>query len=224
MAVGQVLRRSANGPWNDIAGATSQGSVSATYTTVDDDANNYLRATVTYMDSDGPDNTAIGVTANAVDAATPIGTDGVVTLPHTQPIMGVALTASLNDPDSPVSGMSWQWARSSDGSTGWTNIEVATSQGSVSATYTPVGADVGSYLRATASYTDAQGPNQSASAATANPVDAAATTPIHKYDLNSNGSIERNEVLKAIDDFQFAKTISRAEVLELIDLYQFPQG
>ena len=199
--------------------------MSATYTTVDDDANNYLRATVTYTDSDGPDNTASGVTANAVQAPTPIGTDGVVTLPQTQPIMGVALTASLNDPDNVVlASVSWQWARSSDGSTGWTNIAGATSQGSVSATYTPVGADVGNYLRATASYTDAQGPNQSASAATANPVDAAATTPIHKYDLNSNGSIERNEVLKAIDDFQFAKTISRAEVLELIDLYQFPQG
>ena len=209
--------RSPNGStgWTDISGATA-----ADYTTVDDDAGNYLQATVTYTDSDGPDNTASGVTANAVQASPTTGNTGVVTLPQTQPIMGDVLTASLTDPDGGVlAGVTWQWARSPNGSTGWTNISGATSQGSVSATYTPVGDDVGNYLQATASYTDAQGPGQSASAATASAV-------LHRYDVNKNGKIERDEVLDAIDDFLFppdpANRISRDEVIDIIYLFLFP--
>ena len=65
---------------------------------------------------------------------------------------GTAITAVLNDPDGSVTGVSWQWARSSNRNTGWTNISGATS-----ASYTPSSADQGMYLRATASYDDAQG-------------------------------------------------------------------
>ena len=80
--------------------------------------------------------------------------------------LGVELTASLTDPDGrsgavpPITSTetnltddaAWQWAWSPDGDSGWTNIVGATSN-----TYTPVQADQGAYLRATASYTDAQG-------------------------------------------------------------------
>ena len=44
------------------------------------------------------------------------------------------------------------WDKSPDGSTGWTSIAGATSN-----TYTPDTDDVGSYLRATANYTDGEG-------------------------------------------------------------------
>ena len=90
-----------------------------------------------------------------------------------------------------------------------------------SATYTPDEDDVGNFLQATATYTDEQGPGQSASGVTANAVDAAPTTPIHRYDSNSNGSIERDEVIAAIRDHLFGKTASRAEVLEVIRLHLF---
>ena len=204
--------RSPNGStgWIDISGATS-----ADYTTVDDDAGNYLQATVTYTDSDGPDNTASGVTANAVQASPTTGNTGVVTLPQTQPIMGDVLTASLTDSDGGVTGVRWQWARSESASGSWTNISGATA-----AAYTPDEDDVGNYLQATASYTDAQGPGQSASAATASAV------LISSYDGNKNGKIERDEVLDAIDLFLFppdpANRISRYDVLDLIDLHLFP--
>ena len=46
---------------------------------------------------------------------------------------GTAITAVLNDPDGSVTGVSWQWARSSNRNTGWTNISGATS-----ASYTPL--------------------------------------------------------------------------------------
>ena len=74
--------------------------------------------------------------------------------------MGEALTASLADPDSPIS-ITWQWASSSTANGTYTDIA-----GETSDTYTPVQGDVGNYLQATASYEDDQGPGQSASAAT----------------------------------------------------------
>ena len=128
--------------------------------------------------------------------------------------MGVELTASLTDSDGGVTGVRWQWARSESASGSWTNISGATA-----AAYTPDEDDVGSYLRATASYTDAQGPGQSASAVTASAV-------LHRYDGNKNGKIERDEVLDTIDLFLFppdpANRISRYDVLDLIDLHLFP--
>ena len=82
---------------------------------------------------------------------------GLVALGPEWPSVGVPLEASLADPDGGVSGVSWTWSRS-DGSEGpFTVISGATSL-----TYTPVEADVGKYLRATASYTDAQGSGKSA--------------------------------------------------------------
>ena len=52
---------SANGPWSDISNATS-----ATFTTTNSDAGNYLRATVTYDDSSGTGKTADRATSNRV--------------------------------------------------------------------------------------------------------------------------------------------------------------
>ena len=62
--------------------------------------------------------------------------------------------------------MKWQWARSSDMET-WTDIEGATSS-----SRSPVADDVGSYLRASVSYTDSFGSGKSASAVTENAVEA----------------------------------------------------
>ena len=78
---------------------------------------------------------------------------------------GTAITAVLNDPDGSVTGVSWQWARSSNRNTGWTNISGATS-----ASYTPSSADQGMYLRATASYDDAQGSGKHAQGVSASQI------------------------------------------------------
>ena len=45
-----------------------------------------------------------------------------------------------------------------------------------------------------------------------------------RYDANNNGTIEKSEVLDAINDYLFGEgdgAISKAEVIELIDLYLF---
>ena len=147
---------SANGPWTDIAGATS-----ATYTPVEADANRYLQATVSYDDAAGEGKSAEGVSASAIAP----DDDGVVTLTPPQPQVGVEVTAVLTDPDGGVTATTWQWARSSSANGPWTNITGATA-----ASYTPVEADADRFLRATASYTDAVGAGKTASAVTASAI------------------------------------------------------
>ncbi len=102
----------------------------------------------------------ITVTINVENVDEP----GLVALSLSEPDVGVELTAALTDPDGGVERVVWSWERSAD-QTAWTAIS-----GAASAAYTPVVADKGSYLRATASYTDGHGPRKSARAATSSPV------------------------------------------------------
>ncbi len=83
---------------------------------------------------------------------------GTVSVSLGQPEVGIALVVSLSDPDGSLSDISWQWARSSDGSD-WSDISGANLD-----SYTPVADDVGIYLQAVASYTDGHGPGKSAHA------------------------------------------------------------
>ena len=142
--------------WSDI-----QGGNSATYTPVLDDVSNYLRVTVNYTDAQGASKRAVQVSASATN----VDNDGVVTLSSADPQVGEELTASLSDPDGGVTGETWQWARSPNGSAPWADIVGATTDA-----YTPVAADEDNYLRATVSYTDGDGPGKSADAVTDNPV------------------------------------------------------
>ena len=96
-------------------------------------------------------------TKNVKITVTNVEEGGMVTMSQLQPRVGVAITASVSDPDGDVSGVTWQWARSSsDQENGsYTDIEKATS-----ATYKPVKADADPtpmFLRATTSYTDGHG-------------------------------------------------------------------
>ena len=113
-----------------------------------------------------------------------------LTLRSTEPQVGAALTATLTDPDGSISNIIWQWASSPDGNPNW-----ATISGAASATYTPVDGDVGSYLRAVASYTDSHGPGKTATAVSANQVRAAPPVPeppVFPVDGNYDRSIREN--------------------------------
>ncbi len=112
---------------------------------------------ITVTASDATDSDSEDVTVKVTD----VDEDGSVSLSPASPITGRAVTATLTDPDGGVSSTTWQWASSSDGSSGWTDISSATS-----ASYTPAAADVGEYLRATASYTDSFGSGKTASGKT----------------------------------------------------------
>ena len=106
----------------------------------DADGDNVYEVTVAASDADSNrGEKSVEVKVTNVDEP------GVVTLSAVQPRVGVSLTASLTDPDGGVSDLKWQWSNGPD-------IDGATSD-----TYTPASDDVGDTLKATASYTDAQG-------------------------------------------------------------------
>ena len=112
----------------------------------DTNTNTYMVTVMgTVKDKDGNDVTGTKNVTITVDNAEEAGT---VTLDPMRPSVGTAITATLADADI-VETVSWQWA-SADAMDGtFTNISGATS-----ATYTPVAADAGMYLRAMATYTD----------------------------------------------------------------------
>ena len=132
---------------------------------------NEYDVTVTATDSD--DGTATRVVTVRV---TNVDEDGVVTLSTLQPREDVELTATLTDPDgasgstppvtdTAITSATWQWARSTNRRS-WTDIE----EDEPSATYTPTADDVGSYLRATATYDDGHGEDKTAEKVSANTV------------------------------------------------------
>ena len=110
----------------------------------DEDTDNVYNLTIGASDAEGNlTKVDVTVTVTNVDEA------GTVTLSSLDPEEEVRITATLADPDGIASNIRWQWARSSDGSTGWVDIDEATS-----GIYTPVPADADHYLRATANYED----------------------------------------------------------------------
>ena len=105
-----------------------------------------------------------GVTTDDVETAitvtirvTNVDETGTASLSSSAPRIGTALTATLSDPDGDTTDVTWQWHRSTTGTGGWSQIS-----GETTARYTPGTADVNHYLRATARYTDGQGPNKTA--------------------------------------------------------------
>ncbi len=89
---------------------------------------------------------------------------GTVTLSKSQPRVESPLNATLRDPDGSVSEVTWTW-ESATSTDSW-----ATISGATSTSYTPDEADVGKFIRATASYTDPEGSGKSASGTSANQV------------------------------------------------------
>ena len=88
---------------------------------------------------------------------------GAVALSHSTPVVGRLLTATLTDPDGGVTGRTWTWSWSTTRTGSFTTIS-----GADTATYTPAPADDGRYLKASATYTDSFGGNQSAAETSAN--------------------------------------------------------
>ncbi len=158
----------------------------------------------TYMDTHD-----VTVTVTNVDEP------GTVTLSSMAPRVGTAITASVTDLDGGVTDTTWQWASSSDGATGWADI-------STSDSYTPVAGDENMYLRATASYTDPQGPDKSAEAVSATAVVAAtARDPLlTEYDPNNDGSIDKADMRRAVANFfGTSPTLTTADMRRLVAIY-----
>ena len=109
---------------------------------------------------------AAGGTRNVSVSVTDVDEAGTASIDRPQPQVDRPLSASLSDEDDRLADKRWQWARSEDGRT-WTDIEGATSP-----LRRPAPADVGMYLRATVTYSDKFGAGKTASAVSANRVEA----------------------------------------------------
>ena len=117
--------------------------------------------TVSVSDGKAADGTAdtaadnsISVTVNVTD----LTEDGTITLSSRQPQVATAFTATLTDPEITPPQVIWEWEKSTNKVT-WTTITSATN-----AAYTPITADIGSYLQVTASYNDGQAATDNKSA------------------------------------------------------------
>ena len=97
---------------------------------------------------------------------------GTVTLTSMGGKVGTPLTAELSDDDIVVGAIEWQWYRV-DSATGSSNPIT----GARNSSYTPVAADVGNHLMATATYTDGEGAGKSASERTTTAVADANAAP-----------------------------------------------
>ena len=107
---------------------------------------------------------------------------GEITLSPDQPHIGTQLSAVVEDLDGSVSGEVWRWERSADMSD-WSAIAEA-----ISASYTPVEADRGSYLRVTASYSDGHGSGKSAGIVSASTVVVNTAPGFPLPELNEDGA------------------------------------
>ena len=135
----------------------SKASYSITISVTDgEDASGDPETTATIDDT-------VAVTINVTD----LEEDGVVALSRATPSVGTAITATLTDSDGGITSLAWQWAKSDTATGTFTDISGATS-----ASYMPVTADVGKWLKVTASYTDRRGAGKNAEQAATNAVDA----------------------------------------------------
>ena len=129
----------------------------------------------------------VDTTTSVSVTVTDVEEDGVVTLSSDEPETGEDLDATLEDGDGSLSGESWQWARSSNGRTGWLNILDATSS-----FYTPVEADEDFFLRATVKYTDNRGSGKSAEAITKRPVPSLNRRPAFPDSEDGERTVDEN--------------------------------
>ena len=114
---------------------------------------------VTVQASDGGEDTT--ATEELTIEVTNVEEPGTVMLSTLQPQVGVAITATLTDPDTiegtDLTAVTWQWYRGNSEIVGATD-----GPGALMSSYTPTTGDVGSVLRATAMYDDGEDDDKTA--------------------------------------------------------------
>ena len=122
-------------------------------------------------DSTGTGDTAADITKSVSIIVANVEEAGVVSISGTLS-GGEDLTATLTDDDGTIVSLTWQWARASTATGTFSNISNTNN-----ATYTLVAADVGQFLRATASYGDGEGSGKSATSNATGQVGASNSEP-----------------------------------------------
>ena len=117
-----------------------------------------VAVTATDDDETTPLSGSLNVTVTVTDAEE----EGTVVIspPRGWVDVQTQFTPELTDGDGGETGITWRWARSPNGRSGWVDIAGATSS-----SYTAGAGDDGHYLRATAFYEDRRGSNKTAQSA-----------------------------------------------------------
>ena len=176
----------------------------------DNDGDNEYMVTVKATSRTNTDMTA---TREVTVTVTDVDDPGSVTVMPTSAMVGTELTASLTDPDPGVAGEMWQWAGSD--AMGGTYADI---DGAMMASYTPVDADGGMYVRAMVTYTDDFGSGQTAESegVMVSPADAI----LAEHDTDVNGMIDRDEAIAALTSYLTDDgTVDRAEAIEVLTRY-----
>ena len=125
-------------------------------------------------------------------------------------------TAPANTGGAPITG--YKIEASDDGNTSWTDVD--TTVGDVTR-YTDLGDDsnglmfeVGDVRHYRVSAINSVGPGSLSNVAKAEDL-------VNRYDADDNGTIEKAEVIAAINDYLFEGVISKEDVIKLINLYLF---
>ena len=208
---------SATDPEQDTLSYSLRGADAAAFTLVPTTGQLQTKAPLDYESKpiylvpvavrDDPDDVRPDATHAVTITVTNMDEPGLVTLSSSAPQEKQALTATLSDPDGSLSGITWQWARSTDQST-WDDI-----MGATATPYPPQTADIGQYLRATAAYTDGHGMGKGAQAATS-PVQAAPQVrlEVSETQLRESGAGNSATVRASLDKASSAATPVRLEV------------
>ena len=128
------------------------------------------------------------MTATRDVTVTNVDEDGTVSISGTLE-GGVELTASVTDPDGSVTGTTWQWSSGESANGTFTNIMGATSD-----KYTSVAADVNMFLKATATYKDAESTtvDKTAEAVTTSAIAASNTKPTFDEGASTTREVPEN--------------------------------
>ena len=208
--------------WKDITGVTD-----AAYTVMDDDAGYYLRATAMYDDGEGMGKMASEETmmvmmmtmnaspefADSEDGARSVAENTVAGMDIGDPV-----TATDADDDTLAYTLGGTDAASfAIGSDTGQLMTLASLDYETKATYsvTVTASDSGGLsdsIDVTITVTDVD------------EMQPAVFDPLAKYDANNSGELEKDEVIKAINDYLFgegADAISKEDVIETINLYLF---
>ncbi len=180
-----------NTGWLSISGATSSN---ITINSDQSQVGKYLRVVATSTDALGGETefaSNVGAIANVNDA--PIGFSASIsgTAAENETLRASASVTSDDDGLDDSVSYSYQWQRSADGSS-WSDIAGATS-----VEFIPNDAEVGSYLRVVASYTDNQGTVETvASSSTTSTIANVNDAPIG-FSVSISGTAAENETLRA---------------------------
>ena len=191
-----------------IGSRTGQVTV-GTGTMLDYETKASYTVTVSATDGSASDTISVAITVVNMDEV------GVVTItPDTTPQVGTELTASLEDPDGSVVIQTWQWQKD-DGQGNYADIPGATMM-----SYTPVMADEGGGLQATAMYDDGEGSGKEAMGMTGSAVGATPMTGgvLATYDADNSADIQKPEYLEALTDY-FLDDIDKDTYLEVLALF-----